>query len=207
MKRIAYSRMMYNDSVDLTKPLYLTIFGWLRFLSRSISICRLKSTPVAKGKHIARDYNDTMIARDWPFGRSANLTCLIATVSPVPQFKARYTLPKAPLPRQSPSCCELLSARRPSTMFQAWQILSYVVFEAGNLTSSPLYSPVFWHLFPTRLSGLGGWLERGLWLVAGSSFEGGCKSFAAAFGLDRRPGRAIGRLRALGDSRHGGRRV
>ncbi|KAG9533328.1 hypothetical protein KCU93_g273, partial [Aureobasidium melanogenum] len=56
------------------------------------------------------------------------------------------------------------------------------------------------------LSGLAGWLERGLWLVAGSSFEGGCKSFAAAFGLDRRPGRAIGRLRALGDSRHGGRR-
>lgn len=199
--------MMYSDSVDLTKPLYFTIFGWLRFLSRSISICRLKSTPVAEGKHIGRDYNDTMIARDWPFGRSANLTCLIATVSPVPQFKARYTLPKAPLPRQSPSCCELLSALWPNTMFQAWQILSYVVFQAGNLTSSPLYSPIFWHLLPTRLSSLNGRLERGLRLVAGSSFEGGCESFAAAVGLDRGPGRAIGRLRALGNGRHGGERV
>ncbi|KAH0357826.1 hypothetical protein KCU83_g431, partial [Aureobasidium melanogenum] len=100
----------------------------------------------------------------------------VAKVSPVPQFKARYTLPKAPLPRQSPSCCELLSARRPSTMFQAWQILSYVVFEACDLTSSSLYSPIFWRLFPTR------------WLVV-------------------RGRMAIGRLRALGDSRHGGKRV
>ncbi|KAH0389266.1 hypothetical protein KCU92_g137, partial [Aureobasidium melanogenum] len=132
------------------------MFGWLRFLSRSISICRLKSTPVAKVQGAIHTAKGT----------------LAETVT------------------------QLLRA----------SILSYVVFEAGNLTSSPLYSPIFWHLFPTRLSGLAGWLERGLWLVAGSSFEGGCKSFAAAFGLDRRPGRAIGRLRALGDSRHGGRR-
>jgi hypothetical protein len=44
-------------------------------------------------------------------------------------------------------------------------------------------------------------------LETGSSFEGRGESLAAAVGFDRRPWRAIGRLRALGDGRHGGGRV
>jgi len=85
-----HSKMMYRLSELLTKPLYLTMLSWLRFLSRSISISMFlrSATP-----------------------RFSSLTCLMATVSPVPQFRARYTLPKAPLPRQSPSWKSL----RPAT--------------------------------------------------------------------------------------------
>ena len=46
----------------------------------------------------------TVMTRNSLFGRSASLICLTATVSPVLMFKARKTEPKAPFPRQSPSC-------------------------------------------------------------------------------------------------------
>lgn len=85
--------------------------------------------------------------------------------------------------------------------------LSYVVFEPGDLASSPLYSPVFWHLLPAWLPALSRSPEGRLWLETSSSFESGCKSLATTVGLDRRPGRAIGRLRTLCDGRHGGGRV
>jgi hypothetical protein len=45
----------------------------------------------------------TIITLSSLFGKSAKRTCLIATVCPVPQFNARYTLPKAPFPKQSPN--------------------------------------------------------------------------------------------------------
>lgn len=44
-------------------------------------------------------------------GKSVSLICLIATVSPEPQCNARYTEPKAPFPRQSPSCYSQVSTR------------------------------------------------------------------------------------------------
>jgi hypothetical protein len=40
-------------------------------------------------------------------GKSASLICLTATASPVPQLKALYTDPKAPLPRHSPRRCHI----------------------------------------------------------------------------------------------------
>lgn len=55
----------------------------------------------------------TMITRNSLFGRSTNLTCFTATVSPVFQLRARYTDPKAPLPRQSPSCFKSISMLAP----------------------------------------------------------------------------------------------
>ena len=45
-----------------------------------------------------------MMTRSSFLGRSASLICLMATVSPLLQFKALYTDPQAPFPRQSPSC-------------------------------------------------------------------------------------------------------
>ena len=44
----------------------------------------------------------TSIMRSSLFGKFTNLICLTATVSPVPQWMALYTVPKAPLPRHSP---------------------------------------------------------------------------------------------------------
>lgn len=35
------SRMMLRQSWDLTKPTYLTMLSWCRFLSRSISACHI----------------------------------------------------------------------------------------------------------------------------------------------------------------------
>jgi len=58
------------------------MLAWFRFLSRSISISMFLRSAAP---------------------RFSRRTCLMATVSPVPQLRARYTLPKAPLPRQSPS--------------------------------------------------------------------------------------------------------
>jgi hypothetical protein len=89
-----YSSIMYRLSELLTKPLYLTMLGWFRFLSKSISISMFFRSAAP---------------------RFSRRTCLMATVSPVPQFSARYTLPKAPLPRQSPSWKSL----RPATSWAA----------------------------------------------------------------------------------------
>jgi len=50
-----------------------------------------------------------MITLSSLFGKSASLTCLTATVSPVPQFNALYTDPNAPFPRQSPNCYNTVS--------------------------------------------------------------------------------------------------
>lgn len=46
--------------------------------------------------------NLTIISPKCDLGMSLNCICFTATVSPVDQFKALYTLPKAPFPRQSP---------------------------------------------------------------------------------------------------------
>ena len=45
-----------------------------------------------------------MITRSSLFGKSTNLICFTATVSPVFQFRALEPDPKAPLPTQSPNC-------------------------------------------------------------------------------------------------------
>jgi hypothetical protein len=64
---MTYSRMMYKLSELLTKPLYLTMLSCFRFLSRSISISMFLRSAAP---------------------RFSSRTCLMATVSPVPQFRA-----------------------------------------------------------------------------------------------------------------------
>lgn len=49
-----------------------------------------------------RGREQTSIMRNSLFGRSPSLICFTATASPVPQLKALYTEPNAPLPKHSP---------------------------------------------------------------------------------------------------------
>lgn len=98
--------MIFRQSWDLTKPIYLTMLSWWRFLRRSISAChsiRSAIRLVSNAAHLVvaeaggkvgggglerRREILTSIMRNSLFGRSASLICLTATASPVPQLKA-----------------------------------------------------------------------------------------------------------------------
>lgn len=139
--------MIFKQSCDLTKPMYFTILSWWRFLRRSISAChKLRSALPPAGFERSLGWGGgeilTSIMRSSLFGRSAILICLTATASPVPQLKALYTEPKAPLPMQSPSLCasspRIKVSKRPSRVRRLSSRRgsdSYVVLQPGILQS------------------------------------------------------------------------
>lgn len=125
------------------------------------------------------------MTRNSLFGRSTSLTCLTATVSPVPIFKARKTEPKAPFPRQSPSCCLPLESHR---WTQSSTVTTYIVLESCDILAGlGLHNLFIVPLCRTHMLGLVlAFLQR--------RFDWGPRAIAT---IDLRPS-----LQTLGSPRH-----
>lgn len=84
---------------------------------------------LAKHFHLLVGQVSTSIIRSSLFGRSPSLICFTATASPVPQLKALYTDPNAPLPKHSPKRC----SRFCQLLFSQTHKRTHIVFQSRIL--------------------------------------------------------------------------